>query len=213
MPHLALALCVVWFVSLFVFRTVLQWRHTGSTGVKGFHGEIGSLPWIAGVSASVGLALALLAPLGALYGWPGAALLVADDAPHLGGAGLSVLGIVGALLAQLSMGNSWRVGVDESERTELVTDRFFAWVRNPIFSFIWISLVGLVLLVPSVLALAALLVTVLGIELQVRTVEEPYLLRTHGATYATYASRVGRFVPGIGRLSREADQARGVAAR
>jgi protein-S-isoprenylcysteine O-methyltransferase Ste14 len=37
--------------------------------------------------------------------------------------------------------------------------------------------------------------------LQVRAVEEPYLLSVHGDAYATYAARVGRFVPGVGRLA------------
>jgi protein-S-isoprenylcysteine O-methyltransferase Ste14 len=46
----------------------------------------------------------------------------------------------------------------------------------------------------------ALWALVVALEVQVRLVEEPYLLRTHGAHYAEYASRVGRFVPGFGRL-------------
>ena len=58
MPRVALALCFVFFVSLFVVRSVVQYRRTGSTGVKGFSGRIGSLPWVAGSSASLGLALA-----------------------------------------------------------------------------------------------------------------------------------------------------------
>jgi protein-S-isoprenylcysteine O-methyltransferase Ste14 len=33
----------------------------------------------------------------------------------------------------------------------------------------------------------------------VRKVEEPYLATTHGAAYVDYASRVGRFVPGVGK--------------
>ena len=37
---------------------------------------------------------------------------------------------------------------------------------------------GLVLLVPSPLSLLAAILTVLGIEIQVRSVEEPYLRRT-----------------------------------
>jgi protein-S-isoprenylcysteine O-methyltransferase Ste14 len=37
-------------------------------------------------------------------------------------------------------------------------------------------------------------------ELQVRLIEEPYLLATHGGTYQRYAATTGRFVPGIGRL-------------
>jgi protein-S-isoprenylcysteine O-methyltransferase Ste14 len=39
---------------------------------------------------------------------------------------------------------------------------------------------------------------VVAIELQVRFVEEPYLVRTHGESYRAYCRRVGRFVPGLG---------------
>ncbi|MBW2286955.1 MAG: isoprenylcysteine carboxylmethyltransferase family protein [Deltaproteobacteria bacterium] len=206
MPRLALAICMLWFFSLFVFRTIVQWRATGSTGVKGFHGRVGSLPWIAGVAASLGLALAPLAPLSALFDWPGGSLLVAEPGLHWAGAAFALIGNAGGLLAQLAMGSSWRVGVDASERTELVTHGMFAWVRNPIFSFISLSVLGLVLLVPNPLSLLAGVLTLVGIEVQVRAVEEPYLLRMHGADYARYAARVGRFVPAIGRLRDDASR-------
>jgi protein-S-isoprenylcysteine O-methyltransferase Ste14 len=49
---------------------------------------------------------------------------------------------------------------------------------------------------------AAFLVVVVAVQLQVRLVEEPYLRRLHGETYADYAQRVGRFFPGVGRLVR-----------
>jgi len=199
-PRLALVLAIVWFVSLFVFRSIVQWRTTGSTGIKGFHGRIGSTPWLAGVGASLGLFLAPLAPLAALLDWPGGGLLFQQQAVHLIGAVGVAIGIVGALFAQLSMGESWRIGVDEGESTQLVVDGPFAWVRNPIFSFVWLSLLGLVLMVPSPLALLAALTTVVGIELQVRAVEEPYLRGVHGDGYDRYAAEVGRFAPGIGRL-------------
>jgi protein-S-isoprenylcysteine O-methyltransferase Ste14 len=55
-------------------------------------------------------------------------------------------------------------------------------------------------MVPSALAIAAICALFAGLELQVRQVEEPYLLETHGEEYALYAARVGRFVPGLGRL-------------
>ena len=201
MPRLALALCILSFIALFVFRTALQWKRTGSTGVKGFHGRVGSLAWVAGVAASLGILLAPFAPLAALLDWPGGMLWIIHIPLHLAGAGLALLGISGALVAQVSMGNSWRVGVDEAEKTQLVTQGLYAWVRNPIFAFMSLLALGLVLLVPSNFALFVASLTVLGIEIQVRAVEEPYLKRTHGETYAHYAATVGRFLPGLGRLA------------
>ncbi len=200
MPLLAVAVCILWFVSLFVFRTALQWKKTGSTGVKGFHGRIGSLPWVAGVSASLGLVLTPLSPVASHLGWPGGTLLIANTPLHLAGTALALIGIGGALISQLTMGDSWRVGVDELEKTQLVVEGLFAWVRNPIFSFILLSVFGFVLLVPCVLSLLAAFLTVLGIEAQVRAVEEPYLKGAHGDAYMRYASAVGRFVPRLGRL-------------
>lgn len=201
MPRLALALCVLWFTSLFVFRTFIQKKNTGSTGFKGFHGSVGSLAWIAGILFTAGLLLAPLAPIAAINGWIGGALYASSALLHALGVAFALSGILGALLAQHSMGDSWRVGVDENETTELVTSGLFAWVRNPIFTFVWLSLLGLVLLVPNAISLVGAAAIVVGIELQVRAVEEPYLQATHGTAYLEYASRVGRFVPNFGRLS------------
>jgi protein-S-isoprenylcysteine O-methyltransferase Ste14 len=104
------------------------------------------------------------------------------------------------LAAQIAMGESWRIGVDESERTELVTDGPFALARNPIFAAMLPTSLGLALMVPSWVAFAGLAALFIALELQVRVVEEPYLRRVHGRTYSDYASRVGRFFPGVGRL-------------
>lgn len=200
MPKLALVLVLVWFVSLFVVRTCIQWWRTGNAGVRGFSGAIGSLEWNAGVLASLGLAAGVLAPFAALAGWPGGALGFANDALHGAGAALVVIGIAGALAAQMAMGESWRIGVDEDEVTTLVTDGPFACVRNPIFSFVLLTAVGLVALLPNAWALLACALTTAGVEIQVRAVEEPYLEKTHGSAYRDYASRVGRFFPGLGHF-------------
>ncbi len=75
----------------------------------------------------------------------------------------------------------------------------FALVRNPIFSAMVPAFLGLALLVPNIAALAGFAALLVALEVQVRLVEESYLLRTHGARYADYASRIGRFVPGLGK--------------
>ena len=113
---------------------------------------------------------------------------------------LAVIGILGTFVAQLALGASWRIGVDQAERTTLVTSGPFRLVRNPVFTAAASVFLGLALMVPNPVAIAGMAVTVIGIEIQVRLVEEPYLRGVHGAVYTDYASRVGRFLPGVGRL-------------
>lgn len=47
----------------------------------------------------------------------------------------------------------------------------------------------------TALGLAGVAELIGALELQVRWVEEPHLLRAHGATYRAYMRRTGRFVP------------------
>lgn len=200
MPTLALVLYGVMLSVGFGLRVGLQLRRTGSTGVTGIAPGAGALEWLAGVLLGVGLATGVAAPVLALLDVlePIAAL----DGPlgHAAGVTLALTGIALTFGAQLAMGDAWRIGVDPEERTELVTGGPFRLVRNPIYSAMIPALLGLVLLVPSVVAIGGLLAIVAALELQVRLVEEPHLLRVHGDEYASYAARVGRFLPGSGLL-------------
>jgi protein-S-isoprenylcysteine O-methyltransferase Ste14 len=91
--------------------------------------------------------------------------------------------------------------VDTNERTTLVRTGVFGLVRNPIFTAIMVFGLGIALVTPNVLAIIGFVLLVGTIELQVRVVEEPYLLTVHGDNYRNYLAHVGRFVPGVG-LSR-----------
>ena len=113
---------------------------------------------------------------------------------------LYVVGVIGTLWAQFAMGDAWRIGVRERERTALVSGGPFRWVRNPIYSSMLLAALGLALAAPNVLSVLALVALLVALELQVRLVEEPYLTRAHGTSYRDYASHTGRFVPGWGRL-------------
>jgi protein-S-isoprenylcysteine O-methyltransferase Ste14 len=104
------------------------------------------------------------------------------------------------VLAEFQMGDSWRVGADPSEATSLVEHGLFSYIRNPIYSGILLYALGLFCLVPSLGSATAGLVLAFGVQLQVRGVEEPYLVRRHGQTYRDYARATGRFVPWVGRL-------------
>jgi protein-S-isoprenylcysteine O-methyltransferase Ste14 len=126
--------------------------------------------------------LAIAAPLAELGGLAPFAPLD-EPALRFGGIVLVVLGIAVTIGSQVAMGESWRGDVDASIRTPLVTRGPFRLVRNPIFSGAALTATGLALVVPNVLSLAMLVLFVAGLEIQVRLVEEPYLLRVHGDAY------------------------------
>ena len=54
---------------------------------------------------------------------------------------------------------------------------------------------------PNLIALTGAIMLLIALQLQVRVVEEPYLITTHGETYRGYAATTGRFLLGIGRLA------------
>jgi protein-S-isoprenylcysteine O-methyltransferase Ste14 len=200
----AFVIYLVFLLLTFVWRGFLQYRRTGDHGYRGLSGRVGSAEWVGGVLFVAGGVTSFLAPVIELAA-PGAAGLHPLPAA-VRGAGLAVVLLGGALtlVAQLEMGSSWRVGVDETEATALVTTGPFALVRNPIFTAMLTGLFGLLLAVPNAAALAGFLATLVGLEIHVRRVEEPYLLRVHGERYRAYAARAGRFLPGLGRLGRPA---------
>ncbi len=199
MPELALILWGAFFVFALAGRVAVQMVIAGSTGLVGIGGTSGTTEWIGGaifigslVAGTLAAFLQLtdaLAPIGALDGTAGYAIGIA----------LFALGLLGTVWSQLAMGRSWRFGVPE-EPTELITGGPFALVRNPIYTAVITTVAGLALLTPNVLALVGLAGLVVGFEVHVRASEEPQLRRAHSAAYASYAARVGRFVPGVGKL-------------
>lgn len=115
------------------------------------------------------------------------------------GWGLWGAGFLLTVVAQAQMGASWRIGIDE-EPTGLVTRGLFGGIRNPIFTGMLMVLAGVVAVTPCAWTVMGWVDALLLISLQAR-LEERHLLRLHGEAYRGYASRVGRFVPGVGRLA------------
>jgi protein-S-isoprenylcysteine O-methyltransferase Ste14 len=198
-PALGLILIALYGALAFGLRMAVQVRRTGSSGFADLR-TAGTLERLCGslfataallcVTGSVLQLADVLDPLQALEG----------ELANILGVVLSSLGIVLTVIAQLAMGDAWRIGVDPGEQTEMVTDGPFAVVRNPIFAAMIPAFTGIALLAPNLVTLLSVILLMAALELQTRVVEEPYLARIHGERYAAYAARVGRFLPGIGRL-------------
>jgi protein-S-isoprenylcysteine O-methyltransferase Ste14 len=195
----ALVVMVLYLVLVIGVRVAIAVRTTGRTGLVSPRGaprieRLGNLVLMLGLLT--GAVNVVLGALDVLEPWAE----MDDAAVHVAGFALCAIGIAGTFAAQMAMGDSWRVGIDRQSPTQLVTAGMFGYTRNPGYSFMFIAGLGFAALVPTWLALAATILLVAGIAIQVRLIEEPYLRGAHGDAYAAYAGRVGRFVPGVGRL-------------
>jgi len=197
---LALALIIAFVALAFVLRILVQLRRTGSAEIAVITGMPWSAEWLAGVVYVVAMALSVGVPGFDLDGTLDPIPALDGPLGHALGAGLAFSALLATFGAQLAMGDAWRIGVDRDQRSRLVTDGPFSLVRNPIFSGMLAFFAGIVLCVPNAAAVAGWLLLFVALELQVRLVEEPHLMHVHGQAYAGYAARVGRFLPGIGRL-------------
>ena len=91
------------------------------------------------------------------------------------------------------MGSSWRIGIDEKNKTRLVVGGVFKLSRNPIYLGVIITLFSLFLVLPNLVNLVILLATITTISMQVK-LEEEYLKKIYGEEYLSYIERTPRWL-------------------
>jgi protein-S-isoprenylcysteine O-methyltransferase Ste14 len=106
---------------------------------------------------------------------------------------LLFISLIVVSIAQTQMANSWRIGIDENNKTELVTKGFFSLSRNPIFLGIMIANFGLFMVLPNAFTLLIISLSTVSINTQIR-LEEAFLEREHGKEYINYKQKVRRWI-------------------
>lgn len=191
---MALLCFVVLALLIFGFRVAMQVKRTGDHGLRiasQLNSPIQKLATPIQVLVVVAvLAIVLLESLEILR--PNLELGMLGSAVGLA---LCALGTTVTMVSQFQMGSSWRIGVDATEETELVTHGMFSFSRNPIYLGMLVIGLGFLFLVPHVFMLTSYVFAYIGIDLQVRKLEEPHLQRVFGEAYQNYTSAVGRYVP------------------
>ena len=104
-----------------------------------------------------------------------------------------VLSFIWVLTAQIQMAKSWRIGINYNEKTELVSSGLFNYSRNPVFFGVIVSYIGTFLIIPNAISFAAMLITIIIIQIQVR-MEEEFLEKMHGEDYREYKKKVRRWI-------------------
>lgn len=96
-------------------------------------------------------------------------------------------------VAQYQMGNSWRIGIDENNKTGLVTKGIFSLSRNQIFLGMIVSVLGVFFIIPNALTFFLTLTTYFIIQIQIR-LEEEFLTKEHGSQYQEYKQKTKRLL-------------------
>jgi protein-S-isoprenylcysteine O-methyltransferase Ste14 len=116
-----------------------------------------------------------------------------DSAPlGIAGVALVTAGVVIFIMALVSFGASWRIGIDAKTPGGLVTTGMFALSRNPIFVFLDLYAFGTFLINGTLGFLLFALILAAGIHYQILQ-EEVFLRRTYGTAYQDYSRRTARY--------------------
>ena len=110
--------------------------------------------------------------------------------------GAALVGVACLLLTVKSwarMGRHWRMAVTDEEQA-LITDGMFSRIRHPIYSLSIVLMACTMVAVPTGLMVAVGAVHIAMMVTKAHN-EERHLLTKHGATYAAYLARTGRFLP------------------
>lgn len=107
---------------------------------------------------------------------------------------LGIIGLVLCRIAQVTIGKSWRVGIDEQSKSALVTNGIYKYIRNPTYTGLYFLCAGVWLINPTVVYSYWILLFYVMMEFQVRC-EEEYLETMYGNEYLNYCKRTKRYIP------------------
>ena len=198
--QIALAAALALYVGAFVVIMVVVRLGTGASPRGHARGHVVAA-LVSGVATLLLVVTALAYPLDSRsLSWFGRLpLLVHPVAQGLGAAALVLAGVC-IFWGEASLGRSFRVALPET-RQPLVTHGIYRFIRNPLALSVDLLALGVLLLAPSWLALASLILNVVAYEWKIR-IEEAYLREAHGAAYVTYCAQAGRYLPRLFSIKR-----------
>jgi protein-S-isoprenylcysteine O-methyltransferase Ste14 len=186
---------LVYFFFVFFLRSYLLWKRTGvnpltftkTDDAHGYNGKIFTF-----ISLLEFVVVFIYAFKNEWYQYLLPFWYLEHDYLKYIGWGLLFVSLILVWVAQSQMANSWRIGIDEKNRTDLVTGGLFSISRNPIFLGVMIANIGLLLIIPNAFTLLIVSLSTVSINTQIR-LEEEFLKRSHSKEYHDYLNSVRRW--------------------
>ena len=113
---------------------------------------------------------------------------------RIGGAVLSISGTAVFIAAVITMQDNWRVGVSQTDKTELVTSGIYQYSRNPAFLGFDLLYLGLLLMFFNWALCIVTIFAMVMYHLQIVKVEEAFLQAAFGEEYLKYKKEVCRYL-------------------
>ena len=110
------------------------------------------------------------------------------------GAVVGALGVVVFIISVVTMKDSWRAGVSEKEKTDLVTNGIYQISRNPAFLGFDLMYIGILLMAFNWVLFGVSVFAIVMFHLQIVNVEEDFLVVTFGEDYLAYRDKVRRYI-------------------
>lgn len=196
MRYFLFAYLLIYFTIAFVIPTYRVWKRTGVnpvtfSGADNTHDYIGKLFKIVMVGLAVVVLIYTFFPN--IYSFLIPVFWLEYPFIRFIGMILMLLSLGWTVIAQIQMGNSWRIGIDEEKQTALVQTGLFRYSRNPIFLGMIVTIFGFFLTIPNAFTLVISLIGFVLIQIQVR-LEEEFLSKTHGVKYKDFQEQVRRWL-------------------
>jgi len=109
------------------------------------------------------------------------------------GLALLALNLVVSGASLVDLGDSWRVGVLEDQKTELVTSGIYRFSRNPYFLSYLLMFAAYTVLLQNLILLGLSMAAVFFVHRMILR-EEKYLSTEHASAFAQYKSKVPRYL-------------------
>jgi protein-S-isoprenylcysteine O-methyltransferase Ste14 len=129
-----------------------------------------------------------------LYKLLGAIAFLRSPIVSYAGFALFAISIVAGWFVSAHLKKSWRVGIHEDQRTELIINGIYKYVRNPYFVSYFAMFFSLFLVRPSIALMVIIAITVAIFHRMILN-EERYLAKIHGERYLRYKETTGRYFP------------------
>ncbi|MNM90414.1 Isoprenylcysteine carboxyl methyltransferase (ICMT) family protein [compost metagenome] len=102
-------------------------------------------------------------------------------------------GVTIFITAMVQMRTSWRVGIDDTTRTALITSGIYRYSRNPAFVGFDLMFIGLYLMYPNWVTLCVTVLNLLAFHCLILQ-EEKHLRRIFGESYQLFSQKTPRYL-------------------